>query len=90
MPKYVFRMNLNLRPVGEPLYCVDPLELVFHPGLRTVTQCVHALLGPDEICLGFSDQRAIMQGPKLVGFIRIVEEAASLSSAPVSEDANGR
>jgi hypothetical protein len=81
MPKYVFRVDLKLRPVGEPLYCVDALEMFFHPGLPSVERCVHMLLAPHEICLGFSAQRAIMHGPKRVGFIRIVEEAAWLSGA---------
>ena len=81
MPKYVFRVDLKMRPVGEPLYCVDALEMFFHPGLPFVERCVHSLIAPHEICLGFSSQRPIMQGPKRVGFIRIVEEAAWLSGA---------
>jgi hypothetical protein len=83
MPKYVFRLNLKQRPVGDPLYCVEALEMFFHPHLPTVEQCVHLLLEPEEICLGFSDRRRIMQGPRLVGYIRILEEAEWLSGAPV-------
>jgi hypothetical protein len=80
MPKYVFRVDLRLRPVGEPLYGVEAVEMFFHPGLPSIERCVHLLLAPHEICLGFSaQQRVIMQGPKRVGFIHIVEEAEWLS-----------
>jgi len=81
MSKYVFRMNLMQRPVGEPLYCIDAVEMFFRPGIPTVEQCVRQLLTDDEICLGVSSNRAIMRGPKIVGHIRIVEERAWVSNA---------
>jgi hypothetical protein len=31
------------------------------------------LLVPDEICLGLTDRRQIMQGARVVGYIRIVD-----------------
>jgi hypothetical protein len=33
------------------------------------------LLEVDEICLGASERRAIMQGPRVVGYIRIVDDS---------------
>ena len=73
MSKCVFRTDLRQRPVGEPLSCIDASELFFRPDAPTVEQCVHKLLAPDEICLGASNKRAIMRGPRVVGYIRIVD-----------------
>jgi hypothetical protein len=74
MTKCVFRTDLRLRPVSDPIFCVDAVDMFFRPGMPTVEQCVRLLLTPEEICLGFTDMRAIMQGPKLVGYVRIVDE----------------
>jgi hypothetical protein len=73
MPKCVFRTDLRLQPVGEPLPCIDVSELPYRPEASTVEECVHRLLSNDEICLGFSERREIRQGLKLVGYIRIVD-----------------
>jgi hypothetical protein len=73
MSKHVFRTDLRHQPVGEPLTCINASELFFNPDALTVEQCVHKLLAPDEICLGVSDKRAIMRGPRVVGYIRIVD-----------------
>jgi len=74
MTKCVFRTDLRLRPVSDPLFCVDAIDMFFRPGMPTVEQCVRMLLTPEEICLGVTDMRAIMQGPKVMGYIRIVDE----------------
>jgi hypothetical protein len=73
MSKCVFRTDLRLQPVTEPLPCIDANELVYRPEGRTVEECVHMLLADDEICLGGSDKREIMQGARVVGYIRIVD-----------------
>jgi hypothetical protein len=74
LSKCVFRTDLRQRPVGRPMPCVEASQLFFHPTAATVEECVHKLLGTDEICLGaFCNERRIMQGPKLVGFIRVVD-----------------
>jgi hypothetical protein len=73
MSKCVYRTNLNQQPVSEPLSCIDATEMFFRPGVPTVEQCVRMLLTHDEICLGASDKRAIMNGAKVVGYIRIVD-----------------
>jgi len=73
MSKCVFRTNLREQPVGEALQCVDPSELFYRPAALTVMECVHRLLSSDEICLGSSDKREIRQGPRIVGFVRIVD-----------------
>ena len=73
MSKCVFRTNLREQPVSEALQCVEPSELFYRPAAPTVLECVHRLLASDEICLGSSDKREIRQGPKIVGFVRIIE-----------------
>jgi hypothetical protein len=79
MSKCVFRTDLRLRPVSEPLFCIDAVDMFFRPGMPTVEQCVRMLVSRDEICLGISDKRAIMLGPKVVGYVRIIDEHAWLS-----------
>ena len=76
MSKCVYRTDLRLRPVSDPLFCIDAVDMFFHPGMPTVEQCVHMLVTRDEICLGASDKRAIMKGPRVVGYVRIVDELA--------------
>lgn len=73
MSKCVFRTDLRLQPVSDPLPCIDASELVYRPTARTVEECVHMLLADDEICLGASEKREIRQGPRVVGYIRIVD-----------------
>jgi hypothetical protein len=73
MSKRVFRTDLRLRPVSEPLLCIDTSEIFFRPTEHTVNEGVQMLLTVDEICLGASEQRAVMRGPRVVGYIRIVE-----------------
>jgi hypothetical protein len=74
MPKCVFRTDLRQQPVSEPLACIEVSEMFNRPAAPTVEECVHMLLADDEICLGSSEKRKIMQGPKVVGYIRIVDE----------------
>jgi len=73
MSKCVFRTDLRQQPVSDPLPCVDANELFYRPTASTVLECVQRLLAPDEICLGSSDVREIRSGPKVVGFVRIVD-----------------
>lgn len=74
MTKCVFRTDLKLRPVSEPLFCIDAIDMFYRPGMPTVEQCVSLLVARDEICLGMTDKRVVMRGPKPVGYIRIVGE----------------
>ena len=73
MSKCVFRTDLRQQPVSEALPCIDASELFSQPTASTVLECVLRLLSPDEICLGSSDKREIRLGPKVVGFVRIVD-----------------
>jgi hypothetical protein len=73
MSKYVFRTDLRQQPVSEPLPCIEPSQLFYQPSAHTVEECVHMLLSHDEICLGASEKRKIMQGARLVGYIRIAD-----------------
>lgn len=76
MSKCVYRTDLRHRPVSEPLFCIDAIDMFFRPGMPTVEQCVRLLVAQDEICLGVSDTRAIMQGARVVGYVRIIDEHA--------------
>jgi hypothetical protein len=73
MSKGVFRTNLRQQPVSETHPCVDVDELCHRPSASTVLECVQRLLAPDEICRGNSDKREIWRGPRVVGFVRIVD-----------------
>jgi hypothetical protein len=73
MSKCVFRTDLRHEPVSDPLPCIDASELIYRPTAHTVEECVHMLLAHDEICLGASEKREILHGPRVVGYIRIVD-----------------
>lgn len=73
MSKCVFRTDLRNQPVSEFLLCVDGSELFFNPDSLTVDECVHRLVAADEVCLGTSEKRLVMQGARVVGYIRIVD-----------------
>ena len=76
MFKHVFRTDLRQRPVSEPLSCTDGFEILLRPNIPTVERCVQSLLIGDEICLGLTDKRTVMQGPRVVGYVRIVDARA--------------
>jgi hypothetical protein len=73
MSKCVFRTDLRLQPVSEPLPCIEASEMFYRPATHTVNECVQMLLTNDEICLGASEKRSVMQGARVVGYIRIVD-----------------
>ena len=73
MSKCVFRTDLRQQPVGEPLPCIDASEMFYRPAAHTVNECVQMLLTHGEICLGTSEKRSVMQGARVVGYIRIVD-----------------
>lgn len=74
VPKAVIRKDLRGQPVGNPMFCVDPTELAYRPSAHTIEECVQMLLSTEEICLGGTARRQIMNGAKLVGHIEIVDE----------------
>jgi hypothetical protein len=76
--------------VSEPLFCIDAIDMFFRPGMPTVEQCVRLLLTPDEICLGVSDRRAIMVGPKVVGYVRVIDENAWFEGGGLHRESSGR
>jgi len=90
MSKCVYRTDLSLRPVSDPIFCIDAIDLFFHPGMPTVAQCIPMLLARDEICLGTSDKRAIMRGPRVVGYVRIIDEFAWASGAALHSGAKDK
>ena len=82
MSKCVFRTDLRQQRVSDALPCVDASDLFYRPAASTVLECVQKLLKADEICLGSSDTREIRQGPKIVGFVRIVDLCARQDRKP--------
>ena len=82
MSKCVFRTDLRQQRVSDALPCVDASELYFRPSASTVLECVQRLLSADEICLGSSHTREIRRGPKLVGFVQIVDLCARQGRMP--------
>jgi hypothetical protein len=68
--------------VSEALPCIDAADLFYLPSASTVLECVYRLLGPDEICRGDSDKREIWQGPRVVGFVRVVDRISSGDRSP--------
>jgi hypothetical protein len=82
MSKCVFRTDLRLQPVSETHPCVEASELFYRPWASTILECVQRLLAPDEICRGSSDKREIWRGPKVVGFVRIVDLHAGQDRKP--------
>ena len=72
VPK-VTRTDLRQMPESDFRRCIDARELFQRPAAPTVEDCVQMLLTGDEICLGASEKRAIMQGARVVGYIRIVD-----------------
>jgi hypothetical protein len=82
MSKSVFRTDLRQQRVSDALPCVDVTELMYWPAASTVLECVQRLLKSDEICMGSSDTRVIRQGPKIVGFVRIVDLCARQEREP--------
>jgi hypothetical protein len=75
MSKCVVRTDLRQKPVGEPLPCIDASELFLRPAAHTINECVQMLLGGDEICLAATDKRPVMQGARVVGYIRVFDIA---------------
>ena len=73
MSKCVFRTDLQQQPVSAVLPCIDAGDLFYLPSASTVLECVQKLLAPDEICRGNSDKREIWRGPRVVGFVRIID-----------------
>ena len=81
MSNFVFRTDRRKQPVSEALLGIDASEIVYRPEASTVEECVHQLLAADEICLGASEQRDIMRGPRVIGHIRIVDESQQAAFA---------
>ena len=75
MSKCVFRTDLRQQLVGKALPCIDPSEMFYRPAAHTVEECVHMLVTDDEICLGATEKRSVMRSARVIGYIRIVEDA---------------
>lgn len=69
--RWVTRKNVDGRDVGEPQKCFVANAIVAEPGVRTVEQCIAALVGAGETVIGNSDKRPVMSDGQLVGYITI-------------------
>lgn len=73
MAKWLVRMDLHQRRVGDPVLCSEQHEHTVFPGAPTIDEGVHSLLGDAEISLSGTQRRQIMRGARVVGFIEILD-----------------
>jgi hypothetical protein len=69
--RWVIRRDLEGRETSRPARSHIEGAIVSEPGLRSVEQCVYALLDDDETCEGRSNKRPIFKAGTLVGYIDI-------------------
>jgi hypothetical protein len=69
--RWVSRKALNGETVSEPLACFVAHAIVAEPGLRSVDQCIKALLKEGEEAVGDGDSRQIVKDGIVVGFMDI-------------------
>ena len=79
--RWVIRRDLEGRVASRPTRSHVEGAIVSEPGLRSVEQCVSALLAQDETCEGSSNKRPIYRAGTLVGHIEIGLTASSSSAA---------
>jgi hypothetical protein len=69
--RWVIRRDLQGRVASRPTRSHVEGAIVPEPGLRSVEQCVSALLIHGETCEGTSGKRPIFKAGTLVGYIEI-------------------
>jgi hypothetical protein len=73
MSKWVVRNDCAIHRVGNPKECFDPKAMDGRFEFLTVEEGIQSLIGPDEIVIGSSASRLVMNGAKLVGYIQICD-----------------
>ena len=76
MPRWITRKTLDGREVEPPRRCYDPATIAAIPGVRTIEECVHLMLGNGERITGKFDQARIeiMRSGSVVGYFEITGE----------------
>jgi len=69
--RWATRRDVEGRELASPVRCNVEGAFSSEPGLRTVDQCVVAMLKEGESCEGTSDRRSIKKNGMLVGYIEI-------------------
>lgn len=91
--RWVIRRDLEGRAASRPARSHVEGAIVSEPGLRSVEQCVSALLAHGETCEGNSSKRAIFKAGTLVGYIEIeltIQPITTSSSTPQDRSAEPR
>jgi hypothetical protein len=73
MSKWVIRQDCATRPLGDPKECFDPNAMDGRFEFLSIEEGVQSLLGPDEMAIGSSASRPVMNGTRLVGYIQICD-----------------
>jgi hypothetical protein len=73
MSKWVVRNDCAIHRVGNPKECFDPTAMDGRFEFLTIEEGIQSLIGPDEIVVGSSASRLVMNGAKLVGYIQICD-----------------
>jgi hypothetical protein len=71
MSKWVIRNDCAANRVGEAKECFDPNAMDGSFEFISVAEGVQSLIGPEEIVIGSSTSRLVMNGARLVGYIQI-------------------
>ncbi len=73
MSKWVIRNDCAARLVVDPKECFDPNAMDGRFEFLSIEEGIQSLIGPDEIVIGSSASRRVMNGARLVGYIQIGE-----------------
>jgi hypothetical protein len=71
MSKWVSRNDCAAKQVGVPRECFDPHAMDGKFELISVEEGVQSLIAANEIVIGLSMSRLVMNGARLVGYIQI-------------------
>jgi hypothetical protein len=76
MPRWITRKTLDGLEVAPPMRCHDPESIAAVPGIYTIEECVHILLGKDEAIDDEFDRARIpiRRGNAVVGYLEVTRE----------------
>jgi hypothetical protein len=75
MSKWVIRNDCTSRIVGEPRQCFDPNAMDGRYEFLSIEEGIQSLISPDEIVVGASGPRRVMNGARVVGYIRVCDKS---------------
>lgn len=73
MSKWVIRNDCATQRVGDARECFDPNAMDGRFEFLSVEEGIQSLIGPDEIVIGTSASRLVMNGARLVGYIQVCD-----------------